>query len=76
MAWLEDTDWREWTEDPLVERLRDRLLGLRRAALKDLRSRARSGTIETIRAAEQRVKDLEEFLSYVMISTADLEADA
>ncbi len=76
MAWLEGTDWEEWTQDPLVERLRDRLLGLRRAAIKSLRSRARDGTLETIRAAEQRVKDLEEFLGYVMISTADLEADA
>ena len=75
MPWLDTQDWEEWVQDPLVERLRDRLLGLRRAALKSLRARARSGLIEEVRRGEQRVTDLEEFLAYFMEEPSKLEAD-
>ena len=66
MPWLDDTDWEEWVADPLVERLRDRVLGLRRQALKSLRTRGRSGQLDEVRRAEQRVTDMEEFLGYLM----------
>lgn len=71
MPWLEKEDWEEWLQDPLVERLRERLLVLRRQALKSLRNRARDGTLDEVRRAEQRVKDLEEFASYVMLEPGD-----
>ena len=63
MAWLPEEEFQEWVEDPLVEKMRVRLEGKRLEAQLRLRTQARTGTLEEIRRAEQRVTDFDEVLA-------------
>lgn len=62
MQWLTEEEQEEWLQDPLVEKLRVRLEGKRQEATLRLRTVARTGTLEEVRRAEQRVADFDEFL--------------